>query len=378
MKIIYIANVRMPTEKAHGLQIMKMCEAFKVNGVELELVVPKRSNKIKSDPFEYYDIKNKFKITYIPCLDFISAFPILGKFWFLLQLFTFIIGARLYLIFNKADLIFTRSPIITALFKNATVEVHHLSKNNKKLEAWLLRRAKKNVVLTSYLKKTLMDYGVKAENVLVSPDAVDLDIFDLDLSKEQARELLNLPNNKKILVYTGKFTTMGEDKGLSLDFKAVSLMPAQDILLIAVGGSPWEVEKYNILAQNLGISDKIMLLGGCNQKTLAIYQKAADILLMTFPNTEHYAYYMSPLKMFEYMASKRPIIASDLPSIRDVLQGDDCLFISPGSTQDLLNKINFVLNNPLNVRDIAELAYRRISNFTWTKRADNIQRFISN
>jgi len=163
-----------------------------------------------------------------------------------------------------------------------------------------------------------------------------------------------------------------------LDFKAVSLMPAQDILLIAVGGSPWEVEKYNILAQNLGISDKIMLLGGCNQKTLAIYQKAADILLMTFPNTEHYAYYMSPLKMFEYMASKRPIIASDLPSIRDVLQGDDCLFISPGSTQDLLNKINFVLNNPLNVRDIAELAYRRISNFTWTKRADNIQRFISN
>ena len=55
-KILYIVNVRIPTEKAHGIQIIKMCESFSDNGMDLELLLPKRINNIKENPFNYYNI----------------------------------------------------------------------------------------------------------------------------------------------------------------------------------------------------------------------------------------------------------------------------------------------------------------------------------
>ena len=59
-KIIYLANVRLPTEKAHGIQIVKMCEAFAGLGLEVELVVPNRLNSIQDDIFDYYGVKKNF------------------------------------------------------------------------------------------------------------------------------------------------------------------------------------------------------------------------------------------------------------------------------------------------------------------------------
>ena len=52
MKITYLANIRLPTEKAHGIQITKMCESFASLGHEVTLVVPDRVSAITTDPFE--------------------------------------------------------------------------------------------------------------------------------------------------------------------------------------------------------------------------------------------------------------------------------------------------------------------------------------
>ena len=71
-KLVYIANARIPTEKAHGIQIMKMCEAFSAQVVDVELVLPRRLNRIKENPFDYYGVKKNFKITKLPTIDFIT------------------------------------------------------------------------------------------------------------------------------------------------------------------------------------------------------------------------------------------------------------------------------------------------------------------
>ena len=61
MKILYLAQIRLPTEKAHGIQIMKTCEAFAEQGAEVVLVVPSHRGDIRQDPFEYYRVKRNFK-----------------------------------------------------------------------------------------------------------------------------------------------------------------------------------------------------------------------------------------------------------------------------------------------------------------------------
>ena len=71
MKIIYIANIRLPTEKAHGIQIMKMAEALANQGINLELLVPARRNDLTEDPFAFYGIKKNFQIKKVACLDFL-------------------------------------------------------------------------------------------------------------------------------------------------------------------------------------------------------------------------------------------------------------------------------------------------------------------
>ena len=74
MNLLYVSNARMPTEKAHGWQIVKMCESFADAGAKVDLFVPDRrkNNPIKQDAFEHYGIKENFKIQYAWCWDLVG------------------------------------------------------------------------------------------------------------------------------------------------------------------------------------------------------------------------------------------------------------------------------------------------------------------
>ena len=89
MKIIYLANARIPTEKAHGIQIMKMCEAFSDADAKILLLIPRRINWIKEDPFEYYGIKKNFRIKKLPTIDLIPLDFILGNLALWIQAISF-------------------------------------------------------------------------------------------------------------------------------------------------------------------------------------------------------------------------------------------------------------------------------------------------
>jgi hypothetical protein len=79
MKIVYVANARLPTERAHGLQIMQMCDAFARAGHEVALVVPDRQNPITATPWEYYGLEPCFMIVRVPIFDFIPYDRRLGN-----------------------------------------------------------------------------------------------------------------------------------------------------------------------------------------------------------------------------------------------------------------------------------------------------------
>ena len=80
MNLIYLANIRMPTERAHGVQIIKMCEAFARAGEKVTLIVPARHTHLTEDPFVYYGVEKIFTIVYVPVWDTV-AWGRLG-FWF--------------------------------------------------------------------------------------------------------------------------------------------------------------------------------------------------------------------------------------------------------------------------------------------------------
>jgi len=382
-KILYIVNVRIPTEKAHGIQIIKMCESFSDNGMDLELLLPKRINNIKENPFNYYNINNKFKIKKLFILDTINI--IKNKFGFIIQSVSFMISISFYLLFkkNKKGYVFyTRDeyllPILQLFSKKVVWEGHSLSKN-KKIYTKYFKKCYKLIVLTTYIKNELIDLGVDKNNILVSPDGVDLDIFDIDITKKEAREKLNLPEDKIIIGYTGTFKTKNMDKGIDNILKTLDILKKQknNILFVAVGGGKDDINYYSKKANKIGVLNNILFFEKVSQKRLAIFQKSFDVLLMPFPNKKHYAYYMSPLKMFEYMASKRPIVASNLPSIREILNNNSIL-VEPDNPFLLSKGIKKLLKDEKLITNISQKAYNNVKKYTWDKRVKKIVKFVKN
>jgi len=91
-KIYYIAHCRFPSERAHAIQIAKMTEAMRLLGFEVELVVPRRRNRITKSPKEFYALKTDIPVHYVPVLDIYG----LGKFGYLLGGLSFVISYWLF------------------------------------------------------------------------------------------------------------------------------------------------------------------------------------------------------------------------------------------------------------------------------------------
>lgn len=386
MKIIYIINGRIPTEKAYGHQICKMCERFSFLGHDVKLWAPRRKGVVTQDLFEYYGIKKSFEFKIIKSFDFISYSKYLGRLGFYLQTVFFLF----ILFFKKIDkesLIYTRNTTIAWLFKikkfKVAYECHDWFAGRKFLALFFLKKVDYIITTNKYIKEEFFKNNFSEQRILVAPNGADLDIFGVNISKEEAiaelqisSELKNKLKENKVILYTGSFKTNGVEKGLDEILEAVAKIK-KNILFFAVGGNKNDIDFYNQKKEALKISDHAFLLPRVSQEELAKFQKAADILLMPFPDKAHYRHHMAPLKMFEYMCAHRPIIASDLPSIRAVLTEKTAFFVKPGDVDDLLGAINRLTDDGSLAEDLAKNALEESCHHSWTARAEKILKFIN-
>ena len=122
----------------------------------------------------------------------------------------------------------------------------------------------------------------------------------------------------------------------------------------------------------------VIFTGYLKHDKIGLYLKASDILLAPYPQKGYTVYHLSSIKLIEYMASKVPVIASDLPSIRNVFSEDELTFVRPDNQHDLHEKIRLVFDNYEQAKSKADVAYQKIKDFSWTKRTEKIIAFMRN
>lgn len=381
LRIAYIENIRLPTEKAHGYQIMKTCEALAKSGVDVSLAVTDReTTTAEQDPFAYYGIQTAFPVRRLRVRDMLTHAPRwLWSIGFRINRWSFGRQVAAYVASLPASaVVYTRDPYIAAIarreHRDVAIELHVLPRAS---QIKRLSQARGFLSVTSWMTKQVQAILPQMRAVTL-PDSVDIDVFDPRMSREQARAVLSIPQDRRVIVYGGKFTTMEQAKGLGmLDNAAAEIAETQNnVALYLVGGSASEFER----AEHRPPSAATTCVPQVNRKTLALYYRAADVLAMPFPNTHHYAYEMSPLKMFEYMASKTPIVTSDLPSVRDVLDEQTSRLCAADDQEALTRALRDVLAMPQEQRDrMGAAAYQRVvDRYTWEKRAQEIIDFLRN
>jgi len=373
MKMLYIANARIPTEKAHGIQIMKMCEAFARSGADVNLIVPWRFNTIKEDPFYYYNVERIFKITTIPSIDFVAF----GRLGFLIQTLSFISFAIGYVLLKRSDVIYSRDELVLfflSLFKDTIFWEMHINRWNFIIKR-VVKVARSIVVITHGLKTFLHKKGVPDGKIVIAHDGVDLALFSNKGTGMMLREQYGIPATKKVIGHIGKLRTMGRGKGVEDVIVAFSnvIKEVPEALLLLVGPNEEELPAVYTLLEDLGITtDSCKIVAHVPQRDVPSFMHMSDVLVMYYPTSEHYKYYMSPLKLFEYMASGVPIVTSDLPSIREILNVNNAVLVEAHNTKALAHGIIDVLHNTRLARDNAIHARADVTRYSWEKRAEHI------
>jgi glycosyltransferase involved in cell wall biosynthesis len=371
MKIFYITNARIPTEKAHGFQICKMCEEFAAAGAEVELIVPTRINLVKDEPHHYYGLKDNFKISYIRCFDFIPFNRwILGKGIYLNGL-AFLLK-MLFVKFDKDACIYTRSPEIAWLFSvkkyKVFYEAHSWPGTKNSLLKKMLSKAELIICNSKGTKNVYEKNGFT--KLLVAPNGVDLEKFNLQIGKQECREKLNLPLDKKIVMYVGH---LYDWKGTDVLADAASLFPP-DTEIIFMGGAENDVKKYQIKYEK---TVNAKFFGKKLRSEIPVYLKAADVLVLpNVPITDESSFFTSPIKMFEYMASGTPIAASALPSIKEILNDDNAVLFEPGERQELFKAVTRLLDDYNFAQKISAQSLIDAQKYSWEKRAGAILKMI--
>jgi glycosyltransferase involved in cell wall biosynthesis len=378
MKLIYLSHWRFPSTKTMSPLVMKTCYHFAKKGYEVELWIPTRFNKEETeDPFTYHNIPQKnFKIKKVPSLDVSS----LGSIGFIVMLlsYAFFVSARSVFNGDYKNAFFYAHDIRDAVFlsfisKNIFLEVHDFYLSNIFFFNRAVNKAK-GIVVTNKIKidKLTKEFNISRNNMLHKPNAVDIKQFDIEVDKLSAREKLNLPTDKKIVLYTGHLFSW---KGVNTLLDSHKLFGEKERIYF-VGGAPEDVGPFEKKRLSMG-AHNVEVVGMRPHEEVPLWLKAADVLVL--PNTakeDISKYETSPVKLFEYMASSVPIVSSDLPSIRNVVDDDMVWFFESDNSEDLYKVIQRVFKMDDEVKNKVNIAKLAVKDYTWETRIGDISDFI--
>ena len=382
MKVAVVAPSEVPARRANTLQVMKMTQAIASLGHEVRLAVPAEHPSRARLTIHWDELAHHYGLQAEFPIDWLQAHPQLRRYDYG---FRSIGWARR----QGADLIYTRLPqaaaIASRLGMPCILEMHDLPQG--KMGPLLFRAftgcsgARRLVVITHGLLNDLVDkLGAQLGPpfTLVAPDGVDLSRYSQLPDIGQARQVIqtmlgrSLGRDSFIAGYTGH---LYRGRGVELLLQIASRLPEVKFLL--AGGEPNNVEIFAAQVSQNGL-ENVILTGFIPNAELPVYQAACDVLLMPYQRQVaassggDIARYLSPMKLFEYMACGRAIVSSNLPVLQEVLQPEFAVLLPPEDINAWVAAIRELSSDAQRRTELGLRARANVSRYTWEGRARNV------
>jgi glycosyltransferase involved in cell wall biosynthesis len=361
VRIAYLSGSSVPSKDANAVHVMRMCAAFAAAGHVVDLYALPGSET--SDPHAYYGTAG-FTVHTVPR----PAIKLLGD-WIRARRITRdlddLVPDVVYSRDLRASLLATRghAPVI--------YEVHALrrSTRRRRLEGRLFTAPRLRAVV--FISAALRDDYLALHpalrdgpDLIVAPDGADAASVD---GPSPAPDL----GPGSHIGYVGHLYE-GRGTGLLLDLAA----RRPDLTIHLVGGRPEDVERWQVRAR----SDNVIFHGHVPPSEIASRLRSFDVLVAPYQHQvvdaggDDTSRWMSPLKVFEYMASSVPMVASDVPVLHEVLEdGRNALLCKPDDVEAWASAIDRLLQDPELARRIAAGARRDLEeSFSWARRAEHV------
>jgi glycosyltransferase involved in cell wall biosynthesis len=375
-KIYIIFHGRYPSEKAASLFAAKSAESFATQGYDVTLLVPRRLGREKGNPYEYYAVENNFRIVFLPCLDvygLISGFGIA----FILSYISFSVSCLLYLFTTSrwGDIVYSNEllPAFFTTFLRLVVfyEMHDFPESKITIFNMMVNRMNGAVIHNEWKVKKFFEICPQwKKGVLMERNAVDVSAFSLGISQTEARRRLGIDFVGPLVVYTGHLYGW---KGVSVLAEAATMLP--DSFQVAfVGGTEIDVAT---MRSRFSQDARINIVGHRPHAEIPLWQQAASVLVLPNSAKENISkYYTSPMKLFEYMASGRPIIASDIPSIAEILNKTNSFLIEADNPVAIRDAIIAVIHDAKDGGLRSNKALLDVQRYSWSGRAKRILGYL--
>lgn len=402
MRILYLADIRFPLERANGIQSMATCHALAARGHDVTLLVRPDTHTPPLDPFVFYGLPRVERLH-------IEVAPVTGpaaarRTGYL----TYALGRALGR--ARQDLIFTRDLGVAALLARMprlvraplVYEAHGIASataaampellgntpgaSDAKLrrldrrEARVWRDADGYVTITEGLARELARRFGERTRLAIVPDGVTLPEPRMHrratpVPVDEPPESEAAGNPPFVIGYAGHLYPW---KGVHLVIEAIAALPDTQGLIVGGHGREGDLARVRALALELDCASRIAFTGHIPPVDVPPALRRADVLTLPNPASAISTAFTSPLKLFEYMASGRPIVASDLPSIREVLtDGHNAVLVQPGDPQKLTAGIRAIKNDPALGERLARQALDDVKQYTWDRRAARLDELFA-
>ena len=366
-RLVYCSTATIPSAQANSVQVMKMCNALCRFNFDVTLLAGTFPQKKNINVFDYYGIENTFTIVRkISGSHRGSSFLLSLRYYPMLKRF-----AK-----SKQDILFYGRDVL-ALYtlaragRQVMYETHDIARKGPRgwAEEKLIQshNLTKIVFISEELKRAYLEkYSVLLadKKMVVAPDAAD--------EQPNFSETFSLNGSSDYnACYIGGFH---KGRGIELILDIAERIPEVGFHLF--GGT-----NNQVCQTRQKSSPNVYFYGYIKPSLTYKARNAADILLMPYQNKVMVAQnasetsrWMSPIKLFEYMSSKKPIISSNHAVLQEVLEHNrNCLLCESDDVKQWIQAIKRIKDNKQLYKSISETAYRDfINRYTWDKRIERI------